>query len=439
VFLQTPLHLAFIYDVNPEIILLLIKYGGIVDILDNEGKKPYNYANSTEAIKYALVIKEDLKKLSMLNKEDSTVEYEMDTKNNSLDNNTNHTMSDHGLLTNRNNTENKIDISIYNTEHNKESKECKESKERHGLFSINTDREDREEVEEEKYDSEIEEEKDDNDNTDEDINPVTDRERFSEMNPLDTQKYFFILITNSSLFFRKHENSSSHKKKYSEFIPDADIIDEELSVSVSKSKNSLKNSKFILKKSSDDIDEHILDENEDNSENLNDSLEYSTNKQYNQNIINHNKQISIKSNVTSNKNFNFITSPGKNYNIENVANILSNNKENYADNNQNEQVYTSYNVSNTSSAQNKKEKRMILTTPKQKKMGLLYTIDPNLKCLVLSTSKKDQRKNNLFGDSFKNIQFRNTPSNKDNKENVNSNNLNSFINYSHINDDDVIY
>jgi len=156
-FLYTPLHLAFKYDAHPIIIILLIKYGALVDLKDNEGKLPFNHAVSPELMKYALAIKEDLKKLKQLeesvndesNQENSNnFTNHLDTKNNSIldynTNNTNNTITDH-CSTNRH-TENKGDFQIYTQDH------------------TNT---------KEKSDNSV-------------LN--TDREGYSEMNPLDTNK-----------------------------------------------------------------------------------------------------------------------------------------------------------------------------------------------------------------------------------------------------------
>ena len=130
--------------------------------------------------------------------------------------------------------------------------------------------------------------------------------------------------------------------------------------------NSLQNSNFVLKNSIDDI---RLKEVNDESENLNDSLEYSTNKKSIANIT-HNKQISSNSNRIN--NFNFITSPAPKEKL-------------------NYQTYSSFIKSNSNNSTSKKVKRMILTTPKQKKEKelLLFQIQPKIKTFFLTTTKKE--------------------------------------------------
>jgi len=127
--------------------------------------------------------------------------------------------------------------------------------------------------------------------------------------------------------------------------------------------NSLQNSNFVLKNSKDDI---RLKEVNDESENLNDSLEYSTNKKNKAN----NKQISSNSNRIN--NFNFITSPGPKEKL-------------------NYQTYSSFIKSNSNNSTSKKVKRLILTTPKHKKEKelLLLQSQPKIKTFFLSTTKKD--------------------------------------------------
>ena len=183
--LQTALHYAFINNVNSSIIISLINYGGIVDCLDSHGNKPFNYANSAETIKYALLIKEDLKKLALANIThptnygtaygDSTFENEPYESTNSFGNfyNTNDTKNNSFNITSNTLTElNSNRNTERNTERTTVAEKSNFSLNLNTLNTLNT-------LQNKDETSAIV--------TDRSAK-VTDREAFSEMNPVDTNK-----------------------------------------------------------------------------------------------------------------------------------------------------------------------------------------------------------------------------------------------------------